>query len=59
LVSEIKRRVGVFENRALRRIFGAKRDEVTGGSRKLRVEVIYNLYSSARIIKMITYRKMR
>jgi hypothetical protein len=36
----------VFENRVLRRIFGLKRDEVTGGWRKLRNEELHNLYSS-------------
>jgi hypothetical protein len=36
----------VFENRVLRRIFGPKRDEVTGGWRKLHNEELHNLYSS-------------
>jgi hypothetical protein len=36
----------VFENRVLRRIFGPKRDEVTGGSIKLRNEELQNLYCS-------------
>jgi hypothetical protein len=36
----------VFENRVLRRIFGPKRDEVTGDWRKLRNEELHNLYSS-------------
>jgi hypothetical protein len=36
----------VFENRVLRRIFGPKRDEVTGGWRKLHNEDLHNLYSS-------------
>jgi hypothetical protein len=43
----------VFENRVLRRIFGSKRDEETGGRRKL-YEELYNLYSSPSIIRMIT-----
>jgi hypothetical protein len=34
----------VFENRVLRTIFGPKRDEVTGGWRKLRNEELHNLY---------------
>jgi hypothetical protein len=38
----------VFENRVLRRIFGPKRDEVTGGWRELRNEELHNLYSSTR-----------
>jgi hypothetical protein len=49
----------VFENRVLRRIFGPKRDEVTGGWRKLRNEELHNLYSSPSIIKMIKSRRMR
>jgi hypothetical protein len=36
----------LFENRALRRIFGPKRDEVMGGWRKLHNEELHNLYSS-------------
>jgi hypothetical protein len=39
----------VFENRVLRRIFGPKRDEVTGGWRKLHKEDLHNLYSSPSI----------
>jgi hypothetical protein len=39
-------RLRVFENRVLRRIFGSKRDEVTGGWRKLHDEELHNLYSS-------------
>jgi hypothetical protein len=43
----------VCENRVLRRIFGQKRDEMTGGWRKLHNEELYNLYfsSSIRMIK--------
>jgi hypothetical protein len=48
----------VFENRVLRRIFGLKRDEVTGGWRKLHNEELHNLYSSPSIIKMIKSRRM-
>jgi hypothetical protein len=40
----------VFENRVLRRIYGPKRDEVTGEWRKLHNEELYNLYSSPDII---------
>jgi hypothetical protein len=46
----------VFENRVLRRIFGPKRDEVTGGWRKLHNEELHNLYSSLDIIRMIKSR---
>jgi hypothetical protein len=42
-----------FENRVLRRIFGLKRDEAMGGSRKLQNEELHNLYPSPSIIKMI------
>jgi hypothetical protein len=44
LVSDIKEehRLKVFENRVLRRIFGPKRDEVTGGLRKLHNEELHN-----------------
>jgi hypothetical protein len=43
----------VFENRVLRRIFGPRRDGVTGGWRKLHNEEPHNLYSSPSIIRMI------
>jgi hypothetical protein len=42
-----------------RLIFGPKRDEVTGGWRKLHNEELHNLYSSPNIIRMITSRRMR
>jgi hypothetical protein len=45
-------RLRVFEDRVLRRIFGPKRDEVTGGWRKLHNEELHNLYSSPNIITM-------
>jgi hypothetical protein len=44
-------RLSVFENRVLRRIFGPKRDEVTGGCRKLHTEEFRNLYSSSNVIR--------
>jgi hypothetical protein len=43
----------VFENRALRRIFGPKRDDVTGELRKLHNEELRDLYSSPSIIRII------
>jgi hypothetical protein len=52
-------RLRVFENRVLRRIFGPKRDEVTGEWRKLHNEDIHNLYSSPSIIRIIKSRRMR
>jgi hypothetical protein len=49
----------VFENRVLRRIFGPKRDEVTGEWRKLHDEELRDLYSSPSIIRMIQSRMMK
>jgi hypothetical protein len=43
----------VFETRVPRRIFGPKRDEMTGGRRKLRNEELHGLYSSPSIMRMI------
>jgi hypothetical protein len=51
-------RLRVFENRVLRRIFGPKRDEVTGW-RKLHNEELHSLYSSPSIIRVIKSRQMR
>jgi hypothetical protein len=52
-------RLRVFENRVLRRIFGPKRDEVTGGWRKLLNEELHGLYSSPSIVRVIKARRMR
>jgi hypothetical protein len=49
----------VFENRALRRIFGPKWQEVTGEWRKLHNEKLHGLYSSPNIVRMIKSRRMR
>jgi hypothetical protein len=49
----------VFENRVLRRIFGPKRDGVTGEWRKLHNEELHNLYSLPSIIRIIKSRRMR
>jgi hypothetical protein len=48
----------VFENRALRRIFGPKWDEVVGGWRKLHNEELHNLYSLPSIIRTIKSKLM-
>jgi hypothetical protein len=49
----------VLENRVLSRIFGPKRDEVTGDWRKLHNEELHNLYSSPDIIRQVKSRRMR
>jgi hypothetical protein len=51
-------RLTVFENRVLRRIYGPKRDEVTGEWRKLYNEELHNLYSSD-IIRQVKSKRMR
>jgi hypothetical protein len=47
----------VFDNRVLRRICGSRRDEVTGGWRKLHNEKLRDLYSSPSIIKIMELRR--
>jgi hypothetical protein len=54
-----ERGLRAFENRILRRIFGLKRDEVTGEWRKFHSEELHNLYSSPDIIRQIKSRRMR
>jgi hypothetical protein len=49
----------VFENRVLRRIFGPKRDGMTGGWRKQHNEELNNLYSSPSIFRIIKLRRLR
>jgi hypothetical protein len=49
----------VFENRVLRKVFGPKRDEVTGEWRKLHGEDLNHLYSSPNIVRVIKSRRMR
>jgi hypothetical protein len=53
-----ERRLKVFENRVLRRIFGLKRDEMIGGWRKLHDEGLHNLYSCPSIIGIMKSRRM-
>jgi hypothetical protein len=54
-----ERRLNVFENRMLRGIFGAKRDDVTGEWRKLHNVGLKNLYCSPNIVRVIKSRRMR
>ena len=51
-----ERRLRVFENRVLRRVFGPKRDEVTGEWRKLHNEELSDLYSLPNIVRMVKSR---
>jgi hypothetical protein len=54
-----ERRLRVFENRVLRRIFGPKRDEVTGEWRKSHNEELNDLYSLTNIVWVVKSRIMR
>jgi hypothetical protein len=53
------RRLRVFENGVLRRIFGPKTDELTGEGRKLHNERLNVLYTSPNIVRLIKSRRMR
>ena len=48
-----ERRLRMFENRVLRRVFGPKRDEVTGEWRKVHNEELNNLYSLPNIVRVV------
>jgi hypothetical protein len=52
-------RLRVFQNRVLGRIFGPKRDKVTGEWRRLHNEELYDLYCSSSIVRVIKSRRMR
>jgi hypothetical protein len=54
-----ERRLRVFENRVLRRIFEPKRDKVTWERRKLHNEELHDLKSSPKIVRVIKSRRMR
>ena len=49
----------IFYNQVLRRIFGPRRDEVTGEWRKLHNEELNDLYCSPSIVRVIKWRRMR
>jgi hypothetical protein len=59
LKSRVELRLRVSENRMLRRIFGPKRDEVTGELREMHNGELHNLYSSPDFIRQIKSRRMR
>ena len=59
LTQRDERRLSVFENRVLRRVFEPKGDEVTGECRKLHNEELSGLYSLPNIVRVVTSRRMR
>jgi len=54
-----ERRLRVFENRVLKKVFGPKRDEMTGEWRKLHNEELNDLYSLHNIVRVVKSRRMR
>ena len=59
LTQREERKLRVFENMVLRRIFGSRKDEVTGEWRRLHNEELNDLYSSPNIVRVIKSRRMR
>jgi hypothetical protein len=59
LILREERRLRVFENRVLRRVFGPKRDKVIGEWRKLHKEELRDLYSLLNIVRVVKSRRMR
>ena len=59
LILREERRLRMSENRVLRRVFGPRRDEVTGEWRKLRNEELSDLYSLLNTVQVVISRRMR
>ena len=59
LTLQEERKLRVFENKVLRRIFGPRRDEVTGEWRRMHNENLNDLYSSPNSVRVIKSRSMR
>ena len=59
LTAREERKLRVFENMMLRRIFVPRRDEVTGEWKRLHNEELYGLYISPNIVRVIKSRRMR
>ena len=54
-----ERRLRVFENRVVRRVFGPKRNEVTGEWRKIHIEKLNDLYSLPSIVRVVKSRRIK
>jgi len=59
LTLQVERKLKAFEYMVLRRIFGPRRDKVTGGWRRSHNEELNDLYSSPNIVQVIKLRRMR
>jgi len=59
LILREERKLRVFESMVLRRIFGPRKDEVTGKWRRLHNEELNDLYCSSNIVRVIKWRRMR